>query len=127
MIDEIWKDVVDFEDLYEVSNIGRVRNKKNGKILSQSIVMNSGYCRVSLTDYNKITKSHNVHKLVARAFISNPDNLPCINHIDEDKTNNIVNNLEYCSYSYNNSYGKGCKIGRRNISQYTKDGELVKV
>ncbi len=105
---EIWKPITDYEDLYEVSNYGRIRSLcgrygKN-KILSQC-VGSKGYKLVTLCKKGK-QKTVNVHRLVAMAFIPNPDSLPCVNHIDEDKSNNNVSNLEWCSYYYNNIYGQ---------------------
>lgn len=72
-----------------------------------------------------------IHRLVANAFLENPYNLPCVNHKDENKQNNLVTNLEFCSYSYNNSYNdKAKKIGAKlakKVGQYTKDGQLIKI
>ena len=95
--------------LYQVSNLGRVKSLNRTsthpkgyiahykeKILKQSFERN-GYVRVGLSKYGK-TKLYYVHVLVAEAFINNPDNLPEVNHIDEDKTNNCVDNLEWCNH-----------------------------
>ncbi len=112
---EIWKDIKGYEGLYQISNYGRVksipRTKKhsyNGiahlkeKILKPIYI--NGYQRVSLCKNSKATYMF-VHKLVANAFIKNPNNYPEINHIDENKANNIYNNLEWCTHSYNINYG----------------------
>ncbi len=85
---------------YSVSSIGRVM--KQGKILNQYDC--NGYCVVSMKIGNRYYTKR-VHRLVAEAFIPNPDNLPQVNHKDEDKTNNQVNNLEWCDAYYNNHYG----------------------
>ena len=104
----IWKPVPDYEDLYEVSNYGDVRSLCGrygvNKILRQC-TGSRGYKLVTLCRKGK-QKTVNVHRLVASVFIPNPDNLPCINHKDEDRSNNSVSNLEWCSYYYNNVYGE---------------------
>lgn len=109
---EKWKDIVDYEGLYEVSSFGRVRSLdrydnrncfRKGHILKQNN-NGRGYMSVYLCLNGKI-KTYKVHRLVAQAFIPNPDNLPQVNHKDEDKTNNSVENLEWCDNKYNNNYG----------------------
>lgn len=96
---EIWKKIDGFEN-YSVSNKGRVRNDVSGRVLKTSSVR--GYQLVMLCPGRKMTR---VHRLVAQAFIPNPDNLPQVNHINEDKTDNRVENLEYCTAQYNINYG----------------------
>ena len=128
---EIWKDIAGFEGLYQISSWGRVKSLKNGKEkILRSGVDGGGYLYVVLYKDRKY-KNYKVHRLVANAFIPNPDNLPVINHIDECKTNNFVGNLEWCSYSYNNSYNcaakkRGEKLSKQ-VGQYSLDGELLKV
>lgn len=94
--------------MYEVSNKGNVRSlcgrHGDNRILKQGIG-SKGYTLVSLCDNGK-QKTVNVHRLVAEAFIPNPNNYPCINHKDENKTNNAVENLEWCTYQKNNVHGK---------------------
>ena len=104
--DEIWKDVVGWEGLYQVSSFGRVKSfrKKEPHLLSTCVGAH-GYCVVLLHDGNGQRKNERVHRLVAQAFIPNPDNLPQVNHKDECKTNNRVDNLEWCTAKYNNNYG----------------------
>lgn len=101
----VWMPVLGFEELYEVSNLGRVRNKK-GEILKQRIKRTSGTCYKSV-DLWKDGKYHKkyIHRLVAEAFIPNPDELPFVNHKDEDGTNNFIDNLEWCTREYNVNYG----------------------
>ena len=99
-MDEIWKPVKGFEGLYEVSNCGRVRSRY--KLLKEQ--NKSGYQTVYLYK-NKIRYGHKVHRLVAEAFLNNFNNYPCVNHKDEDKLNNHVENLEWCSHKYNTNYG----------------------
>lgn len=108
---EEWKPIQDYEELYEVSNYGRVRSlvdthrniRKEPKILKTG-KNGKGYLHVTLWKKGK-SKTFKLHRLVTNAFIPNPQNLPQINHKDEDKTNNHVENLEWCTASYNNSYG----------------------
>ena len=111
---EIWKDVKDYEGLYQVSNLGRVKRLEwkrfslgkwqtmKEKILKQTI-STTGYWHISLNK-NGSHNTYKVHRLVARAFIPNPDDLPCINHKDNNPLNNKVENLEWCTYKYNNNY-----------------------
>lgn len=108
---EIFKDVVGYEGLYQVSNLGRVRSSYSGKIL-RSATKKRGYQYVNLYK-DKISKMHQVHRLVAMTFIPNPNNLPIVNHKDEDPTNNNVENLEWCTHTYNINYG----TARQRISE----------
>lgn len=121
--EEIWKEIAGFEGLYAVSSKGRVKNLKSGKVL-KNLVNTHGYARVGLCNGNGTKrKMIRVHRLVAQAFIPNPNGLPQVNHIDEDKTNNNVSNLEWCTASQNTRhsiYQRSCRI-----NQLTLDGELV--
>ena len=131
-MNEIWKDIKGYEGRYQVSNLGRVRSlkfKSHTRFSKADILTASkdkmGYMCVSLS-----RKSFKIHRLVAIAFIDNPNGLRCVNHKDEDKTNNKVENLEWCSYKYNNNYGtRNARIsqnGGRKIAQYSLNGELIK-
>lgn len=100
---EEWKNVIGYEGLYEVSNKGNVRNVRSNKLLKLSKNC-YGYIQVHLYK-NGIRTGLKVHRLVAQAFIPNPDNFPQVNHKDEDKTNNNVENLEWCDAKYNMNYG----------------------
>ena len=111
---EEWRAVPGYEGLYEVSSYGRVKSidryvksksyrLHKGKVLSPGKDRN-GYLFVVLS-YNGKHKGITVHRLVAESFIPNPDNLPQVNHKDEDKTNNNVDNLEWCDAKYNSNYG----------------------
>ncbi len=102
---EIWKKVPieGFEELYLISSRGRLKNVKRGKI--HAVCLDSdGYPHYLLCN-NGTRKAITAHRLVALAFLENPSNLPCVNHKDEDKTNNSVDNLEWCTVKYNNNYG----------------------
>ena len=100
---EIWKDIKGYEGLYQVSNLGRVKRVTTGRVLKQ-FPNKQGYLLVSLCKTGK-QKSFAIHRLVAQAFILKPENKPEVNHIDEDKTNNMVSNLEWCTRVENNNYG----------------------
>lgn len=113
---EIWRDIKGYEGLYQISSLGRVKSlsrcywhgnrwyNQKEKILRTN-VGTKGYLSVMLYDAQHNSKRVMVHILVANAFIYNPYNLPQINHIDEDKTNNKAENLEWCTPKYNNNYG----------------------
>jgi len=107
-MEEIWKPVEGYDGRYEVSNLGRVKSyaqdRINGKIKLGNLTF-KGYLSIGLTDANGVKKFIPVHRLVAFAFIPNPDNLPQVNHKDEIKTNNTVDNLEWCTNEYNGRYG----------------------
>ena len=100
---EEWRAVPGYEGLYEVSNKGNVRNVRRNTLLRLSKDC-YGYIQVSLYKNGRRTGLR-VHRLVTEAFLPNPDNLPEVNHKDEDKTNNRVENLEWCDHKYNMNYG----------------------
>ena len=134
---EIWKDIEGYDGKYQVSNYGNVKslnyNNTCKERLLKPMLKNRGYLCVSLY---KPLKIFSIHRLVANAFIPNPDNLPCVNHKDEDKTNNHVGNLEQCTNKYNQNYGTCRERIRKSllnypktskkVYQYTLDGEFVK-
>lgn len=105
---EEWKPIVCYEEKYQISNYGQVKSlnyRGSGKDKILKLQKDTyGYSKVILYKNGK-AKTRMVHRLVAEAFIPNPNNLPQINHKDEDKSNNCVDNLEWCSAKYNNSYG----------------------
>lgn len=101
---ETWKPITDYVGLYEVSSEGRVRNVKTGKILKPKN-NRRGYLFVGLHK-NGAVKNRYIHRLVAQAFIPNPNKLPEVNHKDEIKANNNLDNLEWVSHRDNSNYGK---------------------
>lgn len=144
---EVWKDVgqckgyEEFAGLYEVSNLGRMRSLdhwvnhssgngrwlRKGKILKPNIGKLE-YPYTALCLHGKAT-TVKMHRLVALAFLSNPNNYPIVNHKDEDKTNNRVDNLEWCTNKYNINYGTGIKRRAKTqglrVKQYDKQGNLL--
>lgn len=138
---EIWRDIKDYEGLYQVSNLGRVRsldrngkgkgNGSKGKIIKPCLDKSTGYYRVTLHK-NGINKTYSVHRLVAEAFIPNPDNLPTVDHINRIKTDNMVDNLRWASYKLQSinrddtnreSQKESCS---KPVSQYTLGGVFIK-
>lgn len=134
----MWKPVVGFEDLYEVSDSGEVRSlicngglRKKPKVLKQYKKPN-GYLSVALRKGGK-THHVRVHRLVAMAFLPNYDYLLTVNHIDEDKTNNCVSNLEWVSHQYNTEYSQaksytfvkgGVKFDVFNLRKFCREHKL---
>lgn len=114
---EIWKDIEGYENLYQVSNLGRVRVlthkswngykywMKPGKILKQTLQTNKKYLFVTLSDGHNHSRKFRTHRLVAKAFVPNPKGLNQVNHLDEDSLNNKANNLEWISAKQNINYG----------------------
>lgn len=133
---EIWKPIKGYEN-YEVSTLGRVKSIGNDKMRKEKILKPAddgrGYLFVVLYK-NGNKKPCKIHRLVAETFIPNTDNLPCINHKDENKSNNSVCNLEFCTYKYNTHYSrtwekaipKANEVRRKQVLQFTKDWSFVK-
>lgn len=140
---EIWKDITGYEGLYQISNTGIIRSHdrlivippnpkstygfsyiKKGQIIKQ-ITDKSGYMKVLLYDKNSNRKNAFVHKLVVIEFVDNTDNLPQINHKDENKSNNCVSNLEWCTAKYNTNYGTCIK--RRSEKQIYNNNRVKAV
>lgn len=98
--EEIWKPVKGFENYYEISTLGRIRNSRK---IMKTYINNSGYECIDFT-VNKVRTKHLVHRLMLLTFVDNPNNLPEVNHKDENKANNTLDNLEWCSRSHNKQH-----------------------
>lgn len=121
----MWKDIKGYEGLYEVSDKGEVRNYITRKLIVGDI-NNFGYYRVKLYK-NKKQKTFFRHRLVAQAFIQNPDNLPEVNHIDGDKSHNYKENLEWSSRTHNEREAHRLKIKQyKPFEVKFRDGEIKK-
>lgn len=125
---EEWRPIKDYEGLYEVSNFGRVKSLCAGRwkstMLRKPRPTRNGYMAVMLKKSGKV-RLITIHRLVAIAFLDNPDGLQEVNHKDEDKTNNHVDNLEWCTRKYNQNYNEHYKIYYKSVIQLTKDGTEV--
>lgn len=145
---EVWKDISGYKGFYQVSNLGRIKSVARfitdkdrpnrciyhkGQIIKQ-YVDKMGYYNLHLSINSKVSLKR-AHRIVAETFIPNPNNLPCINHKDETRTNNSVPNLEWCTHKYNTNYGTCIeRIRSKNllrtdmatpIYQYSLDGTFV--
>ena len=142
-IQEEWRDIKGYEGLYQVSDMGRVKSlerviiRKNGTKLPvkerilKSGIDKDGYLRVALGNSKGKRKLFLVHRLVCKAFHENPENKPCVNHIDENKTNNTASNLDWCTVVENLNYGtrnvRSAKTRSKPVGQYTRNEELIRV
>lgn len=109
-MEEIWKNIENYPN-YQISNYGTVKNLHNKCLKPYKDIW--GYLRVTLSNNGKV-KHYKIHRLVAEAFIPNPNNLPQINHKDENRLNNCVDNLEWCTAKYNSNYGNmGKKLSKK--------------
>lgn len=129
--EEVWKDIEDYESLYQVSNFIKVMNVKTGKILKLCLDKSTGYYIVTLYKGNK-RKKMLMHRLVAQTFILNPDNLPTVDHINRIKTDNRVDNLRWAPWELQaenrddtnrESQKESCS---KPVSQYTLGGVFIK-
>lgn len=121
-----------YDGLYQVSNYGNVRSLYFSKVRLLSQFNVKGYLCVYLYDKNHTKKKWYVHRLVASAFLPNLDNLPEVNHKDENKSNNCVDNLEWCDKKYNNNYGNRNyyislnNVKKTKVDQYDLSGKYLK-
>lgn len=157
---EVWKDIESYEGCYQISNLGRVKSLgryKNNPQGMRTYWVEERILRPQTNIHGYIyyclkkdgdRKNHTGHRLVASAFLPNPDNLPLINHKDESRNNNHVDNLEWCTHQYNTNYGNSqqrkvssvdwakfvanfpwgerAKKQYKKITQMTKDGNFVR-
>ena len=125
-ITELWKDIDGYDGLYQVSSFGNVQ--RAGKQIRQNVNKRSGYHSVMLCK-NGAAKRHYVHRLVAAAFVAHNVCGNHVNHIDEDKSNNRADNLEWCTQEYNNHYGEHApaKAKAKGVVQCQEDGAAIAV
>ena len=141
-MEEIWKDIPGLNNKYEASNLGRIRStdfcvvgkmmgktftRKNKSTILKPILNRSGYhCVMISSNFNGKPGTLLVHRLVALAFLENKHNHPQINHKDENKLNNNVSNLEWCSAKYNSNYGNAHAPKFRKVDMLSLNGEYIK-
>lgn len=141
MQEEVWKDIAGYEGKYQVSSLGRIKSlpitdgrclRSDAKVLSP-VQDKTGYYRVHLRRDGR-DKRLSVHRLVAMAFVENPNMYKYVNHKDENKTNNNASNLEWCTLKYNTNYGTAVQRRRntfvkkygRPVDRYDMDGNFIK-
>ena len=123
---EIWRDIEGYQGLYQISNKGRVKSLKWGKErILKPWINSSGYYYIILCN-DSVKKAFRLHRLVAETFITNPYNLPEVNHKDENKKNNCVDNLEWMRHIDNCNYGTRNERISRKILQYSKSEEFIR-
>ena len=133
MAEEVWKDIPHYEGRYLISNQGRVFSLLTKKHLSVQ-QRDDGYLTIKLSNANGKRKHESIHRLVALAFIDNPNHYPEVNHKNEIKTDNRVENLEWCDHSYNINYGSRIERVSKKLTNYEqvskevqqlKDGQVL--
>lgn len=133
MQNEVWKKIP-YSNEYEISNLGGFRHLyinrydintkkiiKISKITYPKLQKRSGYYCFRIYENHVNFKTYNLHRVIANLFIPNPNNYPCINHKNENKLDNRVDNLEWCTYSYNSTYSRG-----KPIKQYDNQNNFIK-
>jgi hypothetical protein len=130
---EVWKSIKGYEGIYEISNLGRIktlsriiRGRKMPEKIKKLDKTKQGYLRVELSK-NKSKKKYSVHRLVAQTFIENCNKYPCVNHKDENPSNNSVDNLEWCTHLYNNLYNNKHKRNCKKIKQLDKNYNVINI
>ena len=133
-MEEIWRDIKNYEGLYQISNLGRVKrlrfinrhlNFEKEKILKPYKDGGNYYFVIGLHKDGK-RKYKAIHRLVAETFIPNPNNYPVVNHKDENKLNNRIDNLEWCTHKYNSNYGNANLIMSKKAIENWKIRRLKK-
>lgn len=134
---EIWKDISGYERQYQISNLGIVKSLtrkdtlnhiRHSQIMSPKLD-DKGYYQITLCQNGK-HRSFSLHRLLGRHFIPNPNNLPCINHIDGNPRNNSLDNLEWCTYQENtiHAYKIGlCEVGENHSAAKLTTNEVIKI
>ena len=132
-MEEIFKDIKGYDGLYQVSNLGKIKSlnyNRTGKekLLKQNINSNN-YFKITLSK-NNVRKNYCTHVLVAKTFIENPNRLPCINHIDGNKQNNHIDNLEWVTYKQNTEHAYKRNLMKHfkvKVIQYDKNMNVIKI
>lgn len=132
---EEWKDIKETNNQYQISNFGRIKSKartiiyKNGKVINKKEKImkpfddKDGYKNIFI---HPMKKHFKIHRLVAEYFLLNENNYPLVNHKDKNPSNNKVDNLEWCTYNYNNTYAGARDTQKKRILQFDLDGNLIK-
>ena len=136
LMEEIWKDIEGYEGKYKISTTGKVLscgidslNRNYGKRIRKQFKDKNGYLSVFLIK-NDVHKRFYVHRLVAKTFIPNPENKPCVDHVDGNRNNNNYTNLRWCTYKENNNFDiyrkRNSRAKEKRVIQLTKDGVFIK-